>query len=379
MEYKTPKQSIWDLYEIGVWNVDARKKHSKIELSNFIVLMLDFLSNFHWININEMSLNSSLGVWKKSDSNISLKDWLFSVQSSRESNKNLEWEIGYAYFSYNLSFSGELCSFDKGGSFYFSFDPDSSNITFCITLNVDLFTRNPSRQPNVVLSDSELYYNNKLLTKSLNSIDNSINFKITSYSSDFHPDKIFKYGFRFEKKLITSFSIRDSENHTVPLKLTDPNQDSYFFEEDRDSYYKVSLSKNAGIKWMSENREIVIYEQNIYIWGLPSPDLEKVIVIYPMDHSAYPAPNNAAIHNADGSVYMQLSPPQLISDLAKQQQERDPKGPFKVHFEDVSWQYNNSGEVVVCISIAYNRDWHEDRELNTETGEFGECLNSGRR
>jgi hypothetical protein len=76
---------------------------------------------------------------------------------------------------------------------------------------------------------------------------------------------------------------------------------------------------------------------------------------------------------------MQLSPPQLISDLAKQQQERDPKGPFMVHFEDVSWQYNNSGEVVACISIAYNRDWHEDRELNTETGEFGACLSSGRR
>jgi hypothetical protein len=153
-----------------------------------------------------------------------------------------------------------------------------------------------------------------------------------------------------------------------------------FFEGNDDnlisSYYR---SKSKGILWEYNDKEIRIINDDYFIEGLPTPDLQKVIVIYPMDHGTYPAPNNAVIHNGDGSVFKQLSPPTLVSDLAKEQHERKPNGPYLLYFRNVFWANNKAGEVVACISIAYNRDWHEDRELNTETGEFGECLNSGRR
>lgn len=160
----------------------------------------------------------------------------------------------------------------------------------------------------------------------------------------------------------------------------DPNKNSNIIEDnsskDIEEYFK---SKTRGLKWEFEGNEIEILESNEIIEGLPSTNLKRVIVIYPIDHKNYPAPNNAVIHNGDGSVFKQLSSPALVSDLAKQQHERKPNGPFMVYFENVLWKFTRIGEVVACISIAFNRDWHEDRELNTETGEFGECISSGRR
>jgi hypothetical protein len=147
-------------------------------------------------------------------------------------------------------------------------------------------------------------------------------------------------------------------------------------DEDISNYYG---SRTKGLSWLYDDKQVKIMEEGFKIQGYPSTDLQKVIVIYPMNHGTYPAPNNAVIHNADGSVYMQLSPPELISDLAKQQQERDPKGPFMVYFENVSWGYDSNSNTVVAISIGYNWNWREQRALNPETGEFGECLSSGMR
>lgn len=182
-----------------------------------------------------------------------------------------------------------------------------------------------------------------------------------------------------EKNQISKFSICDQTGRSIEIRLNPPKGGTYFFDSDEDLYYEISHAEGRGLKWTFNESEIYINDSAYRIWGLPSPDLQKVIVIYPMDHGTYPAPNNAVIHNADGSVYMQLSPPELISDLAKQQQERDPKGSFMVYFEDVSWGYDSNSNTVVAISIGYNWNWREQRALNPETGEFGECLSSGMR
>jgi hypothetical protein len=143
------------------------------------------------------------------------------------------------------------------------------------------------------------------------------------------------------------------------------------------SFYKSDYS---GVRWESSGRIISMMETGRSVYGRPTPDMKRVVVVYPYDHPVYSSPNNAVVYNADGSIHMQLKAPKLISDLAKQQARFiHYKGGLSLFFNDVDWKKNSDGKVVVAVSFGFNRDWHEERELNPETGEFGECLDSGRR
>jgi len=134
------------------------------------------------------------------------------------------------------------------------------------------------------------------------------------------------------------------------------------------------------LKWDFLQKEIVLFENSIDIFGLPTPDMHRVVVIYPYDHSVYPSPGNALIYNANGSIHLQLKVPKPISELAKPQERFINYGdPMSLHFDNVDWRKNSKGEIIIAIRIGFARDWFEDRELNPETGEFGECLTSGLR
>lgn len=146
--------------------------------------------------------------------------------------------------------------------------------------------------------------------------------------------------------------------------------------EDISLYYK---SSNSAIRWFHRSKRIEISEPKCYLVGYPSPSLEKVIIIYPMNHKSFGAPENAIIYNADGSLYCRLKIPALVSEIAKKREEFHHGRFSMVHFDNVKWAKNNKGEIVSAITISFDRDWQETRELIIETCEFGECLSSGRR
>lgn len=159
------------------------------------------------------------------------------------------------------------------------------------------------------------------------------------------------------------------------------NSEGFIFEgNDNKEIAKYYSANSSGLKWIYQKEDVVILENNQHIKGYPSPDLLKIIAIYPIDSPRFPSPNNAVIYNQDGSIYLQLNVPELISETAR---ERIPymnyENSVRLYFDNVGWFKDSNSNFLCSITIGFDREWWESRVLNPETGEFGECLGSGRR
>ena len=175
--------------------------------------------------------------------------------------------------------------------------------------------------------------------------------------------------------MIENFRLITAKENLIRPNIT-PNVGDSLFEFASDEEYKEYINNAPqGLRWEFLGKEIKFFEKPISLFGLPTPNLQRVVVVYPYDHQTYTSPNNAVIYNNDGSFYIQLKCPQLISDLAKKSRLI----PFGLYFERVAWSKDSKGDIITSISIGYNRDWWESRVLNPETGEFGELLSSGLR
>ncbi len=165
-----------------------------------------------------------------------------------------------------------------------------------------------------------------------------------------------------------------------------PNIGDSLFEYVSDDLYKEYVNKaTKGLFWVTSGsrRAVNLYESGVSIFGIPTPDMQRVIVIYPMEHTLNRAPRNAIIYNADGSVHRILNAPEPISDLAKTRSRFMAKTkafnpPHRLYFHSVRW-VKAEGEIVTVVGIGFDRDWQEERILNPETGKFGECVSSGMR
>lgn len=180
--------------------------------------------------------------------------------------------------------------------------------------------------------------------------------------------------------MIGNFHLVSAKGNLLRPNITPYPSDS-LFDFVTDEEYKEYINNNPqGVRWEFEGKEIKLFERPFSLFGLPTPDLSRVVVIYPPEHPLYPEPGNAVIYNADGSIHLQLKVPKLISSLAKQRERfMNYDAPLKLYFDRVRWAKNSKGEIVTAMQIGFDRDWLEERELKTETGEFGECLSSSRR
>lgn len=155
-----------------------------------------------------------------------------------------------------------------------------------------------------------------------------------------------------------------------------------------DDIFKNNLEENVrdfydgsakGTKWTSNRKEVII---NRCFFAYPSVDENYIIAIYPLEDKEFPSPNNAVIYKSDGSLHKVLTPPKLISQLAIDRLgSNNPPKSFaidSVFFNNVKWEKDSFGKIVTSVWIGYDREWHEDRVLDPTTGEFGECLGSGR-
>jgi hypothetical protein len=178
--------------------------------------------------------------------------------------------------------------------------------------------------------------------------------------------------------MISNFQYFSEEGISLKVNL---GINVYTFEgneqPDISAYYK---STSTGIKWLYNGKEIVIGLPNEHLQGYPTPDLNKVVIVYPPENSEHAAPDNAVIYNADGTVFMQLKAPALVSDLAKQRARfMTYNSPFKLFFDTASWEKDSQGKTVMAMRLGFDHDWLEKRVLDYETGQLGECLTSGRK
>lgn len=180
--------------------------------------------------------------------------------------------------------------------------------------------------------------------------------------------------------MINNFSYITEDGINLKLKLGIGIDK--FEGNDESKVLSFFRGQGKGIKWEFQNRIIEILEPGKKIDGNPTADQARVVVIYPQNHPLYPCPGNAVIYNGDGTIHLQLKVPELISPTANQRKLRVNKRydiASDASFRGVSWDKDAHGNIVTVVSIDFDWEWWESRVLNPETGEFGECVGSGRR
>ena len=136
--------------------------------------------------------------------------------------------------------------------------------------------------------------------------------------------------------------------------------------------------KTSGIKWLSDNQEIV---KSRCSFGYPSVDLKYIIAIYPIEDAEYPSPNNAVVYTANGMLHKVIRLPAFaLGQLSSNPKENPPESftPDSAFFDQVRWRQDREGEIATTVRVIYNREWFEERILDPETGELRECINSGK-
>jgi len=138
---------------------------------------------------------------------------------------------------------------------------------------------------------------------------------------------------------------------------------------------EMNNTHRKGIRWYHNSKKVEIKDSD-YVKGYPTVEMDGVVAIYSSKSKIYPEPANAVIYNPDGSFRMRIEvPDELLSSNAKRIKPRKDK----CFFFQAGWALNSKGEKVNSIWIGFaNGEYFEVRELNTETGEFGELLTYGR-
>jgi len=158
--------------------------------------------------------------------------------------------------------------------------------------------------------------------------------------------------------------------------------------------YLNDLKKNKGslmslwiqLRWVFNKKEITIQiEKNTYMGISIDERNKKILLIFDILRSTmWKAPSNAVIYNADGSIYRILTPPELLGSIASKYKKQEILIGKCFGGLYPSWYKNSKGEKVVGISILFPAgysniygDFFEVREIDLETGEFGEVLQDG--
>lgn len=196
MEYHTPKHSIFDIYNIGSWNIDVIKKFDKITKFELILYFNQLIKFCPWLYLKQ--------AWWSTEKNSSIfhndLDYInFNIDILKKENVNeeLKWDIATYYCGLNLIYNQNSVKLNNKSEviIYISFYDDNI-LGFSIDFKVDLFFENPSRQPGVLLNREMINYNRFLLERSLRQIEESGIFQISAFESELHSDNIIKYGFK---------------------------------------------------------------------------------------------------------------------------------------------------------------------------------------
>jgi hypothetical protein len=196
MEYETPKHSVFDIYNIGIWNISVIKKHKAITPIELLIYFNELIKFCPWLYIKKtwISTEEKPSMFENIQMFI---DFNIDVLQSHRANKKMEWDIGTFECGLNLSLKGNNLSLSRKNEVLInaSFDPEYCVLSFSIDFRLDVFFENPSRQPNVILPDHYAKANRNNLEISFRGIESSSVFVIDGFQSDFYPDSITKYGF----------------------------------------------------------------------------------------------------------------------------------------------------------------------------------------
>lgn len=177
--------------------------------------------------------------------------------------------------------------------------------------------------------------------------------------------------------MIESFNLI---TNTTSLKVDLNNELNLYDNNRKELVVEYFNSTTKGVLWICQKETHSILEDGVQITGFPTADLLKMVIIYPSNHLHYGAPKNAFLYDCSGNKLMSLEIPELISKPAIEIAKRTKKDlKSTASFREAFWLTNADGIVCTVVKIDFEWEWWEVRILNSENGEFGECINSGRR
>ncbi|HEY9048840.1 MAG TPA: hypothetical protein VIN08_23215 [Ohtaekwangia sp.] len=195
---KADNEDVFDFYDIGNWVIDTVKKYDTIRVDDVVDSFEDFISYYKWIGIKRFAINIESEVWDMTRQK-SLSEWLYELKLKYKGSyiESLAYDIAYVDCYYRSAIDGEEIDLSDYNCLNFCIQLyEDRHLSFNTDLKMDLFMSNPSRQQGVYLSSEEVKNNNKLLTDTLQSLENGGVFSIRSFESSFYPEAIYKYGFK---------------------------------------------------------------------------------------------------------------------------------------------------------------------------------------
>ena len=173
---------------------------------------------------------------------------------------------------------------------------------------------------------------------------------------------------------------------SIPVHLEYPIDLQKNASEESVSQY-LSHRSTGGISWKYDDREIVLTNSPGSVRGFPTTNLKYVVAIYYGMNGKYKPPDNAVLYRPDGIVHRILPMPKLLSrNITKQLDFLKSHNPplhaagheGGLQFDGFAWKQEFDHRLINSISILYDREWWESRELDPDTGEIGRLMDSGR-
>ncbi len=90
--------------------------------------------------------------------------------------------------------------------------------------------------------------------------------------------------------MVEKFCLLTEKKTSIIPNLSSDNQSSLLENSTEEEYREYINSSSKGLKWQYQGSEFVFYEKGVKIFGYPTPDMEKIIIIFPMDYNRYCAP-----------------------------------------------------------------------------------------
>lgn len=144
---------------------------------------------------------------------------------------------------------------------------------------------------------------------------------------------------------------------------------------------------NSGAKeyvyWKYKLRTITLIDDTASVSGFPSVCNQYFVAIYESKSKMFKPPCNAVIYNLDGSIHKVLKITELIAPTVIKRIEvnGDANPPLEaakyeggLYFSGFDWHQGANGDNVNRITITYDLDWLEYRELTMKTGCLGDLL-----
>ncbi len=197
MEYETPCHSIFDIYQIGTWEFGVSKKVKEVTLVDVIFYFNKLIAYCPWLYVKNVSINTIDSFWATNLEETMLT-YFENLYESAFFKQSLVWDIAIFECGMNLKYNNNVVILNNKREIIINcfFDSDYQKISYNLSIYIDLFTNNPSRQPNVFLSNDESEFNKKILRDSFIEIVTQKELEIISHESKFHRDIIYKYGFK---------------------------------------------------------------------------------------------------------------------------------------------------------------------------------------